>query len=63
MSCVMTRLSISGSTLYDREPARIRARQIRRDADLEDDDFVKILIDSFHDRRGRLRLRDQIPTR
>jgi len=39
-----------GIQAYDREPARIRARQIRRDADLEDDDFVKILIDSFHDR-------------
>jgi len=41
-----------GIRAYDREPARIRARQIRRDADLEDDDFIKILIDSFHDRRG-----------
>jgi uncharacterized protein DUF5916/cellulose/xylan binding protein with CBM9 domain len=41
-----------GVRAYDREPSRIRARQIRRDADLDDDDFFIFLIDSFHDRRG-----------
>ena len=33
-------------------PARVRARQLRRDADLSSDDNVVLLIDSFHDRRG-----------
>jgi uncharacterized protein DUF5916/cellulose/xylan binding protein with CBM9 domain len=37
---------------YDREPRRIRAAQLRRDADLASDDNVQLLIDSFHDRRG-----------
>jgi len=36
---------------YDRNPAGIRASQLRRDADLSSDDNVTILIDSFHDRR------------
>ena len=37
---------------YDREPQRVRATQLRRDADLDSDDNVVLLIDSFHDRRG-----------
>ena len=36
----------------DGEPTRIRATQLRRDADLSSDDHVLLLIDSFHDRRG-----------
>src|SRR5690348_13955212 len=35
---------------WDREAGRIRATQLRRDADLSADDNVTILIDSFHDR-------------
>ena len=41
-----------GVRAYDSEPHRIRARQLRRDADLSSDDNITILIDSFHDRRG-----------
>ena len=41
-----------GVRAYDAEPRRIRATQLRRDAGLESDDFVQLLIDSFHDRRG-----------
>jgi hypothetical protein len=37
---------------YDRDPAAIRATQLRRDADLSSDDNVTLLIDSFHDRRS-----------
>lgn len=37
---------------YDSDPARIRAGEYRRDADLSGDDNIQILIDSFHDRRG-----------
>lgn len=36
---------------FDREPAGVRSTQLRRDADLESDDNVTLLIDSFHDRR------------
>lgn len=36
---------------YDRDPAAVRATALRRDADLESDDHVTILIDSFHDLR------------
>ena len=36
----------------DRSPALIRASQLRRDADLTVDDYVTLLFDSFHDRRG-----------
>ena len=41
-----------GVRAYDAEPWRIRATQLRRDADLSSDDNVQLLIDSFHDRRG-----------
>ncbi|HKT10058.1 MAG TPA: DUF5916 domain-containing protein [Gemmatimonadaceae bacterium] len=37
---------------WDRDARRIRATQLRRDADLSSDDNVTILIDSFHDRRS-----------
>jgi len=37
---------------YDRNPAGIRATQLRRDADLTVDDYVTLIIDSFNDRRG-----------
>ena len=33
-------------------PGAIRATQLRHDADLTSDDYVTLLIDSFHDRRG-----------
>ena len=37
---------------YDRQPEALRAAQLRRDAELDSDDHVILLIDSFHDRRG-----------
>jgi uncharacterized protein DUF5916/cellulose/xylan binding protein with CBM9 domain len=37
---------------YDRDPAGIRASQLRRDADLSSDDNITLLIDSFHDHRS-----------
>jgi hypothetical protein len=43
---------IIGIRAADREPALIRATQLRRDADLESDDYLTLLIDSFHDRRN-----------
>ncbi len=39
------------------DPARIRATQLRRDADLATDDNVTIIIDSFHDRRSAFEFR------
>jgi hypothetical protein len=36
----------------DRSATLIRASQLRRDADLTVDDYVTLLLDSFHDRRG-----------
>lgn len=41
-----------GVEALDREPARIRATQLRRDADLTVDDNVTLMIDSFRDQRG-----------
>ncbi|HEV2669752.1 MAG TPA: DUF5916 domain-containing protein [Gemmatimonadales bacterium] len=41
-----------GVRAYDDQPSLIRARQLRRDAELSSDDHVQLLIDSFHDRRG-----------
>jgi hypothetical protein len=41
-----------GVRAYDEAPQRIRATQLRRDADLSSDDNLQLLIDSFHDRRG-----------
>src|SRR5713226_9491184 len=37
---------------YDSDGRGVRARQLRRDADLSSDDNVLLLIDSFDDRRG-----------
>ena len=37
---------------YDSDMRRVRATELRRDADLSSDDNVVLLIDSFHDRRG-----------
>jgi hypothetical protein len=42
---------------YGDEHSRLRARQLRRDADLSSDDNVTILIDSFHDRRSAFEFR------
>jgi len=36
----------------DREPSLLRATRLRRDADLDGDDNITLLIDSFHDRRS-----------
>ena len=41
-----------GVRAYDSNVHGIRATQLRRDADLEVDDYVMLLIDSFHDRRS-----------
>jgi hypothetical protein len=41
----------------DRSAALIRASQLRRDADLTVDDYVTLLLDSFHDRRSALLFR------
>ena len=41
-----------GVWAYDRDMRAVRATQLRRDADLTVDDYVTLLIDSFHDRRG-----------
>ncbi len=37
---------------YDSDLRRVRARQLRRDADLSSDDNVELLLDSFNDRRS-----------
>ena len=42
---------------YGDEHSILRARQLRRDADLSTDDNVTILIDSFHDRRSAFEFR------
>ena len=41
-----------GIRAWDRTAAGIRSAQLRRDADLDSDDNVAILVDGFHDRRG-----------
>src|ERR1044071_6182500 len=41
-----------GVMCYDSEPSRIVATLMARDADLEVDDRIEILIDSFHDRHN-----------
>ena len=41
-----------GVHAYDQSPTLIRASQLRRDADLTVDDYITLLLDSFHDRRG-----------
>jgi hypothetical protein len=42
---------------YGDERSMLRARQLRRDADLSSDDNITILIDSFHDRRSAFEFR------
>lgn len=41
-----------GVRAFDRDPRAVRATQLRRDTDLEVDDHVTLIIDSYHDRRG-----------
>ncbi|MFN0122080.1 MAG: carbohydrate binding family 9 domain-containing protein, partial [Blastocatellia bacterium] len=41
-----------GVLCYDSEPAKVVGTQMARDADLEIDDSVAILLDTFHDRRN-----------
>jgi hypothetical protein len=54
----VVRVAQDGSTLFvqvrcfDSDVRRIRATQLRRDADLSSDDQVELLIDSFNDRRS-----------
>ncbi len=43
---------VIGVRAYDSSPSEIRATQLRRDADLDVDDHVSLLIDSFRDNRG-----------
>src|SRR5438132_5677497 len=54
----VVRVAHDASTLYvavrcyDSDMRRVRARQLRRDADLSSDDNVRLLIDSFDDQRS-----------
>ncbi|HKE89051.1 MAG TPA: carbohydrate binding family 9 domain-containing protein [Gemmatimonadales bacterium] len=54
----VVRVARDGSTLFvwvrcfDSDMRRIRATQLRRDADLSSDDHVELLIDSFNDHRS-----------
>lgn len=41
-----------GLRCFDRDPAKIRATQMAFDANLDPDDRVEILLDTFHDRRN-----------
>ncbi len=41
-----------GIRCFDREPDKIVANAMRRDADLSDNDYVEIIIDTFHDQRN-----------
>lgn len=41
-----------GVTCYDSEPEKVVGAQMARDAELEIDDSVAILLDTFHDRRN-----------
>jgi hypothetical protein len=41
-----------GVRCFDREPQKILASQMGRDADLSSDDRIRIVIDTFHDRRN-----------
>lgn len=41
-----------GLACYDRDPAGIRATQMERDANLDPDDRVELLLDTFNDRRN-----------
>jgi hypothetical protein len=41
-----------GAVCFDSEPDRIIGTQMARDAGLDDDDRIQILLDTFHDRRN-----------
>jgi hypothetical protein len=41
-----------GVICYDSEPERVIGTQMARDASLDDDDRIQILLDTFHDRRN-----------
>ena len=41
-----------GIRCFDREPEKIVSNNMRLDSDLTDNDYVEIIIDSFHDRRN-----------
>lgn len=50
--CYDARSLFVALSCFDRDPAGIRATQMQRDANLDPDDRVEILIDSFLDRRN-----------
>lgn len=41
-----------GIMCYDTQPEGMVATEMRRDADLTDDDFIEIILDTFHDRQN-----------
>lgn len=41
-----------GIKCYDSEPEKIIAREMRRDAIVDDDDYFEMVIDTYHDRRS-----------
>jgi len=41
-----------GLVCYDSEPGKIVANEMRRDAELRDDDYFEVLIDTFNDHRN-----------
>ncbi|MFQ5824295.1 MAG: hypothetical protein ACE5JB_09595, partial [bacterium] len=41
-----------GIRCFDKEPEKIVANEMRRDYDLSDNDYVEIIIDTFHDQRN-----------
>jgi len=41
-----------GFLCYDNQPEKIVASVTKRDSDIQDDDSVRVLIDTFHDRRS-----------
>ena len=41
-----------GVRCFDSEPELIRARELKRDDDLQTDDYIAILLDTFHDHRN-----------
>jgi hypothetical protein len=41
-----------GVRCFDQEPEQIIAREMRRDARVDDDDYVEIVLDTYHDHRS-----------
>ncbi len=41
-----------GVKCYDREPQKIIAREMRRDALVDDDDYFELVLDTYHDHRS-----------